>query len=125
MARVGLQQEAFDRRVKEFSKGMRQKLGIAIAIAKDARIVLLDEPTSGLDPKSGAEFLELLDELRNEGKAIWMTTHDVFRARVIADRLGIMVEGHLVKTLTRDEFQETDLERLYVEYVERPVLPAA
>ena len=125
MARVGLQQEAFDRRVKEFSKGMRQKLGIAIAIAKDARIVLLDEPTSGLDPKSGAEFLELLDELRNEGKAIWMTTHDVFRARVIADRLGIMVEGHLVKTLTRDEFQEADLERLYVEYVERPVLPAA
>ena len=125
MARVGLQQEAFDRRVKEFSKGMRQKLGIAIGIAKDARIVLLDEPTSGLDPKSGAEFLELLDELRNEGKAIWMTTHDVFRARVIADRLGIMVEGHLVKTLTRDEFQEADLERLYVEYVEQPVLPAA
>lgn len=125
MARVGLQPEAFTRRVKEFSKGMRQKLGIAIAIAKDARIVLLDEPTSGLDPKSGAEFLELLDELRHEGKAIWMTTHDVFRARVIADRLGIMVEGHLVKTLTRDEFQEADLERLYVEYVERPVLPAA
>ena len=67
--------------------------------------MLLDEPTSGLDPKSGAEFLELLDELRNEGKAIWMTTHDVFRARVIADRFGIMVEGHLVKTLTRDVFQ--------------------
>ena len=81
MARVGLQQEAFGRRVKEFSKGMRQKLGIAIAIAKDAQIVLLDEPTSGLDPKSGAEFLELLDELRNEGKAIWMTTHDVFLPR--------------------------------------------
>ncbi len=67
----------------------------------------------------------MLDQLRDEGKAIWMTTHDVFRARVIADRLGIMVEGHLVKTLSRAEFQEADLERLYVEYVEQPVVPAA
>jgi len=117
LARVGLPGESFTRRVKGFSKGMRQKLGIAIAIMKDAEVVLLDEPTSGLDPKSGAEFLKLLAELRGESKAIWMTTHDIFRAKEIADRVGIMVEGYLVKILTREELENEDLEQLYVQYV--------
>ena len=117
MERVGLQTDAFNRRVKGFSKGMRQKLGIAIAIMKDAEVILLDEPTSGLDPKSGAEFLKLLAELREENKAIWMTTHDIFRAMEIADRLGIMVEGRMVKEMTQEELGQEDLEKLYVEYV--------
>ena len=117
LERVGLQRDAFNRRVKGFSKGMRQKLGIAIAIMKDAEVILLDEPTSGLDPKSGAEFIQLLAELREEEKAIWMTTHDIFRAKEIADRLGIMVDGKLVKVLTREELEEEDLEKLYVAYV--------
>ena len=121
MERVGLQRDAFNRRVKGFSKGMRQKLGIAIAIVKNAEVILLDEPTSGLDPKSGAEFLQLLAELRGENKAVWMTTHDIFRAKEIADRVGIMVEGSLVRIFTRDELANEDLERLYVEYVSRDV----
>ena len=125
LARVGLQQDAFNRRVKGFSKGMRQKLGIAIAIMKDAEVILLDEPTSGLDPKSGAEFLHLLAELRAEGKAIWMTTHDIFRAKEIADRVGIMVAGRLVQVLTREELQQQDLEALYVQYVSQPTGQAA
>ncbi|MFC1526167.1 ABC transporter ATP-binding protein [Candidatus Latescibacterota bacterium] len=120
MARVGLQADAFQRRVKGFSKGMRQKLGIAIAIMKDAEVILLDEPTSGLDPKSGAEFLELLAELRSENKAIWMTTHDIFRAKAIADRVGIMVEGNLVKIFTREELGQEDLEKIYVDFVSQP-----
>ena len=117
MERVGLQRDAFRRRLKGFSKGMRQKLGIAIAIMKDAEVILLDEPTSGLDPKSGAEFLELLSQLRSENKAIWMTTHDIFRAKAIADRVGIMVDGYLVKVFTREELEQEDLEKVYVEYV--------
>ena len=125
MERVGLQRDAFNRRVKGFSKGMRQKLGIAIAIVKNAEVILLDEPTSGLDPKSGAEFLQLLADLRGENKAVWMTTHDIFRAKEIADRVGIMVEGNLVRIFTRDELANEDLERLYVEYVSRDVEQAA
>ena len=125
MGRVGLQQDAFDRRLKGFSKGMRQKLGIAIAIMKDAEVILLDEPTSGLDPKSGAEFLQLLAELREENKAIWMTTHDIFRAKEIADRVGIMVAGTLVQLLTREELQQQDLEALYVQYVSQATEEAA
>jgi ABC-2 type transport system ATP-binding protein len=106
MDRVGLQRDAFQRRVKGFSKGMRH-----------AEVILLDEPTSGLDPKSGAEFLKLLSELRAENKVIWMTTHDIFRAKAIADRVGIMVEGNLVKQFTRQELEKEDLEKIYVEYV--------
>ena len=125
MERVGLQRDAFQRRVKGFSKGMRQKLGIAIAIMKDAEVILLDEPTSGLDPKSAAEFLDLLGELRAENKVIWMTTHDIFRAKAIANRVGIMVEGSLVKQFTREELEKEDLEKIYVEFVSQPAERAA
>ena len=125
MDRVGLQRDAFERRLKGFSKGMRQKLGIAIAIMKNAEVILLDEPTSGLDPKSGAEFLKLLEELREEKKAIWMTTHDIFRAKQVADRVGIMVAGNLVKIFTRDELKQADLEAVYVEFVSQPAEQAA
>ncbi|MGD2152452.1 MAG: ABC transporter ATP-binding protein [Gemmatimonadales bacterium] len=118
LRRVGLQERAFEQRVKTFSKGMRQKLGIAIAIVKDAPNVLLDEPTAGLDPKAAAEFMALLGELRDEGKTIFMSTHDIFRAKEHADRVGIMKEGRLVMVRTRRELAEEDLERLYLDYME-------
>ena len=118
MRRVGLQEKAFEQRVKSFSKGMRQKLGIAIAITKDAPAILLDEPTSGLDPKAGAEFQDLLKELREEGKAILMSTHDIFRAKDVADMVAIMKEGHLVMVKTKTELENEDLEKLYLEYMQ-------
>ena len=102
---------------KTFSKGMRQRLGIAIAIMKGADAVLLDEPTSGLDPKGGADFLNLLRELKSEGKAIFMSTHDIFRAKEIADRIGILADGNLVRELSHQEIQTEDLEALYLRYV--------
>ncbi len=118
LGRVGLPEESFRRRVRSFSKGMRQRLGIAIAIMKEAELILLDEPTSGLDPKGGAEFLDLLRELREENRAILMTTHDVFRARMIADRVGIMNEGNLISILSKEEVEKQDLVELYINYVE-------
>ncbi len=118
MARVSLQAKAFDQRVKAFSKGMRQKLGIAIAVVKDAPAVLLDEPTSGLDPKAAAEFLDIMAELRAEGKAVLMSTHDIFRAKEIGDRVGIMRGGRLVMEQTRAELAHEDLNRLYIDYME-------
>lgn len=117
LTRVGLQSEAFDRRLKGFSKGMSQKCGIAIAILKDAPAILLDEPTSGLDPKAGMEFIGLLDSLRNEGKAILMSTHDIFRAKEIADTIGIMNRGQLVMQRTRETLVGENLEKLYIEYM--------
>lgn len=118
MRRVGLQEDAFEKKVKTFSKGMNQKLGISIAIVKEATNILLDEPTSGLDPKAAAEFVEVLSELKGEGKAIFMSTHDIFRAKTIADRVGIMQGGRLIMTRTREELREENLETIYLEYMQ-------
>ncbi len=118
MKRVGLDSAVHEMRVSEFSKGMLQKLGIAIAITKQAPVVLLDEPTSGLDPKAAREFLGLLEEMRDEGKTIFMSTHDIFRAKAIADRIGIMREGRLMTVMDRQSFQQSDLENVYLRYME-------
>ncbi len=125
MRRVSLQEKAFDQRVKNFSKGMRQKLGISIAIIKDAPAILLDEPTSGLDPKAATEFLEIMAELKTEGKAILMSTHDIFRAKEIGDRVGIMKEGRLVMERTRQELQYEDLVKIYIDYMKSEPLSSA
>ena len=115
---VGLQKDAFDTRTKNYSKGMRQKLGLAIAIIKDAPNILLDEPTSGLDPKSGQELLNLLVKMRDQGKSVFMSTHDIFRAKLIADRVGFMKKGKLVMLKTRKELEGEDLTELYIQYME-------
>jgi ABC-2 type transport system ATP-binding protein len=117
LERVGLEPEAYDKRLRDFSKGMRQKTGLAIAILKDTPAILLDEPTAGLDPKAGLEFINLLEDLRQEGKAILMSTHDVFRAKQVVDRLGIMNRGILVAEKERDELEHEDLEQVYVRYM--------
>ena len=121
MNKVGLQEDAFEMKVKNFSKGMRQKLGIAIAITKDAPNILLDEPTSGLDPKAGSEFMKTLADLKQERKAVFMSTHDIFRAKAIADRVGIMKEGKLIMLRTREEFLGENLEKIYLEYMQEAV----
>jgi len=121
MRQVGLQEEAFEKKLKTFSKGMRQKVGLAIAIIKDANNIVMDEPTSGLDPKSAAELMQLLIKLRDQGKSILMCTHDLFRAKTIADRVGIMKEGRLVMLRTREEFLQDDLERIYLDYMQEAI----
>ena len=115
---VGLQTDAFDTRTKNYSKGMRQKLGLAVAVIKDAPNILLDEPTAGLDPKSGREFLNLLVHMRDQGKSVFMSTHDIFRAKLIADRVGFMKKGKLVMLKTRKELEGEDLTELYIQYME-------
>lgn len=124
LRRVSLQEKAFRQRVREFSKGMRQKLGIAIAIIKDTPAIILDEPTSGLDPKASDEFTTILRELKETGKAILMSTHDIFRTREIADRVGIMKAGRLVVERSRKELEQEDLVRIYMDYMHSEPLAA-
>ena len=112
---AGLQSAAHDQRTAAYSKGMRQKVGIAIALAKQAKALLLDEPTSGLDPSASHEFSQLLRKLRERDVAILMATHDLFRAKEDATRVGIMRHGKLAHILTAAELRHTDLEKLYLE----------
>jgi ABC-2 type transport system ATP-binding protein len=114
---VGLPQGAEDQRVSTYSKGMRQKVGIAIAIAKKAESLLLDEPTSGLDPKASNEFSALLKTMSDRGVAVLMATHDLFRAKESGSRVGIMKHGRLVATMSTADIGHADLERLYLEHM--------
>lgn len=114
---AGLQKDAADKRVSGYSKGMRQKVGIAIATAKRATVLLLDEPTSGLDPKASNEFSELLKKLSSQGCAVLMATHDLFRAKESGTRIGIMKRGRLLTEMTTDEIGHADLERIYLEHM--------
>ncbi len=117
LERAGLSKEAHERRVGTFSKGMRQKVGIALAMAKNARALLLDEPTSGLDPKASNEFSALLEQVRADGVAVLMATHDIFRSKEVGDRVGIMKHGELVATHATKDLSHADLERVYLEHM--------
>lgn len=115
--RAGLPREAVDRPVGGYSKGMRQKVGIAMAIARHARLLLLDEPTSGLDPKASNEFSELVASLRDDGVAVLMATHDLFRSREVGTHIGIMKHGQLVAHMNAADVTHSDLERIYLEHM--------
>lgn len=117
LIRAGLQENAINKRVGGYSKGMRQKVGIAAAVAKKAQVLLLDEPTSGLDPKASNEFSELLIGLRASGTAVFMATHDIFRAREVSSRIGIMKDGNLIDTFLGSTLNATELEKLYLDYM--------
>jgi len=103
--------------VRAYSKGMRQKIGIAIALAREVGALLLDEPTSGLDPKASNEFCEKLLYLRDQGVATLMATHDIFRAREISNRVGIMKRGQLMTTVDPSSISAQDLESLYLAHM--------
>ncbi|TRX59179.1 ABC transporter ATP-binding protein [Fulvivirga sp. M361] len=112
---VGLQSDAVQKRVSQYSKGMRQKVGIAIAKAKQADNLLLDEPTSGLDPQASNDFARLLQDMRQNNVAILMATHDLFRAKDSGTHIGIMKAGKLIHSLKSNEITLTELEHLYLE----------
>ncbi|MEL6675561.1 MAG: ABC transporter ATP-binding protein [Bacteroidota bacterium] len=114
----GLQKEVHQDRVSSYSKGMRQKVGIAIAYAKRAKVYLLDEPASGLDPLASNELSVLLKELAAQGAAILMASHDIFRVREVCHRIGILKNGRLVKELKTEEVSASELEALYLEFMQ-------
>jgi ABC-2 type transport system ATP-binding protein len=113
--RVNLSREAADVRIEHYSKGMRQKVGLAIALARQAKGLLLDEPLSGLDPRAANEFCRLLRSVADGGAAVLMVTHDLFRAKEIGDRVGIMRDGRLVEDLTPASLTHSQLERVYLD----------
>ena len=117
LAQAGLNEEQARRRVATYSKGMRQKIGVAITIAKRAEVLLLDEPTSGLDPKAANDFSMLLADLSSRGVAILMATHDLFRAKESGTRVGIMKHGKLLEVLDTAQLGHRDLEQIYLQHM--------
>ena len=97
---------------------MRQKVGIAIALAKDAKVYLMDEPASGLDPLASNELSKLLKELSSNGAAILMASHDIFRVRETCNRIGIIKNGQLLKEMNTSEVSTNQLEQIYIDYMQ-------
>ncbi|WP_395375728.1 ABC transporter ATP-binding protein [Marinicella sp. W31] len=94
--KVSLVQGSRNKKLRTYSKGMRQKVAIALALLRDTDILLLDEPTSGLDPIAIDEFHQLIGNLSQQGKTILMVTHDVYGACQVADRIALLRHGSLV-----------------------------
>ena len=117
LLKAGLQESAHRQHLSKYSKGMRQKVGIAIALAKNAEAILMDEPTSGLDPKATAEFSSIVTQLSQEGKSILMATHDIFNAVNVGTQIGIMKAGKLIHTLNTSEITANALQDLYLETI--------
>ncbi len=118
LSKCGLDINAYHKRTETYSKGMRQKVGIAIALAKDAKVYLMDEPASGLDPLASNELSKLLKELSSNGAAILMASHDIFRVRETCNRIGIIKNGQLLKEMNTSEVSTNQLEQIYIDYMQ-------
>jgi len=111
---VGLgARNAKDRKAGEFSKGMRQRLGIACVLVKDPKVLFLDEPTSGLDPTGKIEFQNILKKLASEGMTIFYSSHILGEVKDIADKVGILHQGKLQEILNGKEIEK--IEEIYKE----------
>jgi len=121
---VALPTEARGRRMQSYSKGMRQKTAIALALLRDTPILLLDEPTSGLDPVAIDEFHDMVKGLAAAGRTVLMVTHDVYGACQVADRVGLLRGGRLVGSFEAGPSGRIDTETVHAAFAEREAAAA-
>ena len=107
---VGLTQAA-DRRASQFSLGMKQRLGIAIALVGNPDILLLDEPMNGLDPEGMREMREMIESLAEQGKTIIISSHLLDELSKTATRFGFMKDGRILREFSREEIEGKTVER--------------
>ena len=119
LQRVALQENAWHKAMSNYSKGMRQKTAIALALLRDAPVLFLDEPTSGLDPNAIDEFNKLITTLASEGATVFMVTHDVYGACQIAHRIGLLDNGKIVGMFERGDNTHIDTEEVHAAFSER------
>jgi ABC-2 type transport system ATP-binding protein len=103
--------EKFDldpaKKCRTYSKGNRQKVALVAAFASDADLFILDEPTSGLDPLMMEIFVDQVQELKNQGKGIFLSSHILSEVERLCDRVGIIMKGKLLKTGTLGELKQS------------------
>ncbi len=92
-----------DRSLGSYSKGMRQRIGLASALVNDPRLVVLDEPTDGVDPVGRKEFRDLIVRLRDEGRTVMLNSHLLSEVETVCARVAIMVQGRMAAQGTIDE----------------------
>lgn len=114
---VGLPEAAFHRKLAGSGAAVVRKILIAATWLRDVPALLLDDPLAGLDPKESSEIVELLEALRDQGRALLLTTQNPFWAHRLGDRFGILQEGRQVLTRSREELRGESLERIYLDYM--------
>ncbi len=114
---VGLKDVA-DKKVGEFSTGMKQRLLFAQALLNDPEVLFLDEPTMGLDPKGAVEMRSLIRQLKKDGKTIFFSSHILPEVEEVSDEIGIISEGRLLVTGSQDEIKRRFTEGRYLITVE-------
>ena len=95
LAQMGLEDVA-DHRVATFSRGMRQRLGVADVLIKQPQLIIMDEPTQGLDPEGAREFLDIIRHLKSQGITILLCSHLLHQVQAVCDRVGLFHRGHMV-----------------------------
>jgi len=89
-------ESARKRPIKSYSKGMQQRIGLAQALINDPDLLILDEPTSGLDPLGRMKVREIIQRLKNEGKTVFFSSHELGEVETVCDRVAIINEGELM-----------------------------
>jgi ABC-2 type transport system ATP-binding protein len=112
LERMGLQDVAH-RKVGTFSRGMKQRLGLADVLLKRPQVAILDEPTLGLDPEAALEFLELIRTLKRDGLTVLLASHLLHQVQTVCDRVGLFHRGRMVLEGTVDELRERVLGGAY------------
>jgi ABC-2 type transport system ATP-binding protein len=115
LAEAGIDSLAAERRVRTYSKGMRQKVGLAIARVRRAAAVLLDEPLSGLDPEAATDTARMLRQMRDAGTALLLATHDLARVGDIAGRVLVLRGGRVLAAFATEGLAPGEIERRYLE----------
>ncbi|AUC14234.1 ABC transporter ATP-binding protein [Tenacibaculum sp. SZ-18] len=117
LKKVNLREKAFKKKISAYSKCMRQKIGIALALAKKASYILMDEPTCDLDPKTYLEFTKTCKKLSEYGVGILMASHDIFNAVNICTRIGTRKKGTLVHIAETRNISARQLKELYIKTI--------
>ena len=94
LIKVGLK-DAIDKKIGKFSKGMKQRFGVAQVIVHDPPVMMFDEPTAGIDPQGAEDYRNLMLEMKAKGKTIFLTSHVMPEVEAICDRIGIIVDGEM------------------------------